>query len=70
MKFESKYEIFSTLKFQVQDTDLKGEIREVIASEVGPNTYAIFYTVDTPSGDQYSVEEISLQGELKKDPIA
>ena len=71
MKFESKYAIFENLKFETFEgnNQLEGQIREVIASEVGPNEFAIFYTVQTPSGVQYAVDEISLIGELKKDPI-
>jgi len=71
MKFTSEYEIFSDLTFSLFPTgrQVTGKIREVIASEVGHNSIGIFYTVETPDGTQFSVEEISLQGEIKKDPI-
>lgn len=67
MQFQSIHNIFDTLTFTCHDTAevLTGYISEVIASECGPNEYNMFYTVDLPNGDQYSVEEITMRGTKK-----
>ena len=61
MKFSSIYAIGDEILFRAGDSRW-GVISEVIASEVGPRSYGIFYTVETADGAKYSVEEITLEG--------
>ena len=67
MNFVSKFALFAPLSFTVYPTatEVTGIVTAVIAGEVGPNAYGIFYLVETVTGETYEVEEASMAGELK-----
>lgn len=67
MIIQSKYDLFTDLTFVDHDTDqsLTGVISEIIASDCLPPSWGLYYTVDLPNGDQYSVEEITMRGSKK-----
>jgi len=62
--FVSKFDLFARVRFTANGDSLDGRVVEVAAAEVGPRAFGIFYVVETDSGDRYSVEEISMEGEL------
>jgi hypothetical protein len=67
MIFQSQHDLFTSLTFRDPETDelLTGMISEIIAADQCPPSWGIYYTVELPNGDQYSVEEITMYGSKK-----
>jgi hypothetical protein len=64
MNFSSAYALFAPLTFNdfVTGETLTGTVCAVIAGEVGPNSYGIFYFVDLEDGRRFEVEECTMNG--------
>jgi hypothetical protein len=65
MNFSSKFPLFAPLTFTVDGVEITGIVNAVIAGEVGPSTYGIFYFAETDDGTLYEVEECTMNGSLR-----